>query len=63
MMNANLYARLAAGFGSASEAVCLELEDGTQYTYSQLEAESARYANLLTSLGLKLGDRVAAQIL
>ncbi len=62
MMNENLYARLAAGFDAAYGSVCLELEDGTQYTYSQLEAESARYANLLSSLGLKPGDRVAAQI-
>jgi malonyl-CoA/methylmalonyl-CoA synthetase len=61
-MSDNLYSVLAAGFSRARDAVCLELADGTRYTYADLEAESARYANLLVSLGLKPGDRVAAQV-
>jgi malonyl-CoA/methylmalonyl-CoA synthetase len=61
-MNDNLYSLLAAGFSRARDAVCLELADGTRYTYADLEAESARYANLLVSLGLKPGDRVAVQV-
>ena len=60
--NGNLYALLAQRFASAPEATCLELEDGRRYSYADLEAESARYANLLASLGLERGDRVAAQI-
>jgi len=60
--NANLYSLLAERFASAREAPALELEDGRCYTYRDLDAESARYANLLTSLGLERGDRVAAQI-
>jgi len=61
-VNANLYALLSTRFGSAPDAVCLELEDGSCHTYADLDAESARYANLLTTLGLERGDRVAAQI-
>ena len=61
-MAENLYAVLSAAFAGARDAVCLELADGRRYTYADLEAESARYANLLVSLGLKPGDRVAAQV-
>jgi malonyl-CoA/methylmalonyl-CoA synthetase len=58
----NLYALLASRFKGARDAVSLELDDGTRYTYADLDAETARFANLLVSLGLKRGDRVAAQI-
>jgi malonyl-CoA/methylmalonyl-CoA synthetase len=61
-MNQNLYSILAARFSAQAEAVCLELEDGRFYSYADLEAHSARYANLLTSLGLERGDRVVAQV-
>jgi len=61
-MAENLYAILAARFASARDSVCLELEGGTTYSYGDLDAESARYANLLTSLGLARGDRVAVQV-
>ena len=61
-MSDNLYALLASRFAGAHRSVCLELDDGTRFTYADLEAETARYASLLTSLGLKRGDRVAAQI-
>jgi malonyl-CoA/methylmalonyl-CoA synthetase len=58
----NLYALLASRFAHAADAVCLELEDGQRYSYGDLEGESARYARLLTGLGLARGDRVAVQI-
>jgi malonyl-CoA/methylmalonyl-CoA synthetase len=61
-MNENLYALLASRFASKLDSVCLELDDGERYTYADLDAESARYANLLVSLGVKPGDRVAAQV-
>lgn len=60
-MNGNLYAQLAARFSRTPDAVCLELENGSRYSYADLEAETARYANLLVSLGLERGDRVAVQ--
>ena len=61
-MSDNLYALFASRFASAREAVCLEVDGGPRFSYADLDAESARYANLLVSLGLKPGDRVAAQI-
>ncbi len=61
-MNANLYAQLAARFSDAPDAVCLELQDGTRYSYADVERESARYANLLAALGLERGDRLAVQV-
>ena len=61
-MSGNLYALLASRFAGARDSVCLQLDDGTRYSYADLDAESARYANLLVSLGLKRGDRVAAQV-
>lgn len=61
-MNGNLYALLSSRFSAAPEAIAIELEDGTTYRYADLDAESARYANLLTGLGLKPGDRVCVQV-
>ncbi len=61
-MNENLYALLASRFSGASSEVCLELADGATYTYADLDAQSARYANLLASAGVRPGDRVAVQV-
>src|SRR5688572_10490606 len=61
-MSANLYELLAAGFAHARDSVALELEDGRSWSYAELDAEAGRYANLLTSLGLQAGDRVAVQV-
>ncbi len=61
-MSKNLYGLVAERFARLPGKVCLELEGGARYSYADLEAETARYANLLVSLGLKKGDRVAAQI-
>jgi malonyl-CoA/methylmalonyl-CoA synthetase len=58
----NLYTLFAERFAAAADSVCLQLDDGRRYTYAQLDQESARYANLLTGLDLRRGDRVAAQI-
>ncbi|NDV86859.1 AMP-binding protein [Aurantimonas aggregata] len=38
------------------------LPDGRNYTYGDVEAVSARFANVLIGLGVKPGDRVAAQV-
>ena len=55
--NANLYARLAAGFDHG--ACLLELADGRRYSYGDAEHASAQVANTLCGLGLVPGDRVA----
>ena len=58
----NLYRLLASHFPAGGEATCLILPDGRRVTYAELESQSARYGNLLLEGGLKLGDRVAAQV-
>ncbi len=55
--NANLYARLAAGFDR--DAPFLELRDGSRYSYGEAEKASAQVANALRSLGIAAGDCVA----
>ncbi len=61
-MNHNLYALLAEHFPKDSAAPCMILPDGRVWTYGDVECASARMANLIVSLGLKPGDRVAAQV-
>jgi malonyl-CoA/methylmalonyl-CoA synthetase len=60
--NENLYAVLRKGFPVDPAATCLVLQNKEEISYSRLQQESARYANLLTSLGVLPGDRVAAQV-
>ena len=62
MTNANLYALLAARFPADLTATCLETADGAVWTYADVEAESARHANLLAERGVAPGDRVAVQV-
>jgi malonyl-CoA/methylmalonyl-CoA synthetase len=63
MSNANLYACLAGRFpDNAENRPFAVLPDGRRYSYADLDAVSARFANALISLGVKPGDRVAAQV-
>ena len=62
MTNANLYALLEAHFPADRSATCLETPDGAVWTYADVEAESARYANLVAARGVAPGDRVAVQV-
>ena len=61
-MNANLYSLLAAHFLTDPSAPCMILPDGRVWTYGDVERASGRMANLIVALGLKPGDRVAAQV-
>ena len=61
-MNANLYSLLASRFPESDTAPCMILPDGRVWTYGDIERASGRMANLLVALGLKPGDRVAAQV-
>ena len=61
-MNANLYALLSAHFPKDPAAACMILPDGRVWTYGDVERASGRLANLIVALGLKPGDRVAAQV-
>jgi malonyl-CoA/methylmalonyl-CoA synthetase len=61
-MTSNLYDILASHFPADRIHICLETPDGLCFTYRELEEQSARMANVLTSLGIAPGDRVAAQV-
>ena len=61
-MNQNLYSLLAAHFPQDPAAPCMILPDGRVWTYGDVERASGRMANLIAALGLKPGDRVAAQV-
>ena len=65
-MNDNLYAVLSAGFPSTRDACAIEAltADGPPryYTWGDLEAATAKLANLLASLKLPAGSRVAVQV-
>ncbi|MDO8788486.1 MAG: malonyl-CoA synthase [Sulfuritalea sp.] len=61
-MNQNLYSLLSAHFPKSPAAPCMILPDGRVWTYGDIERASARMANLIAALGLRPGDRVAAQV-
>ena len=61
-MNANLYTAFEARFPAERRAPCLLTPDGARWTYADIEAESARYANLMRERGVTPGDRVAVQV-
>jgi malonyl-CoA/methylmalonyl-CoA synthetase len=62
MSSDNLYSLFESRFPSDRRRALLILDDGTQLSYADAEAGSARYASLLASLGAKPGDRVAVQV-
>ncbi len=61
-MSKNLYAILASRFLQQPEAAALILPNGRTISFRELDAASARCANLLVQLGLQPGDRVCAQV-
>ena len=58
----NAYRYFSRSYASAVDRTFLEWDGGTSFTYGDLERETARFAALLTGLGLAPGDRVAAQV-
>jgi malonyl-CoA/methylmalonyl-CoA synthetase len=60
--NYNLYDVFRRRFPVDRSQLFAELPDGKVYSYADLEAISARYANLLRHSGVMPGDRVAAQV-
>jgi malonyl-CoA/methylmalonyl-CoA synthetase len=62
MQNQNLYAILAANFPRDPRACAIETDDGLLYSWQDIEEASAMLANLLCSLGLSKGARVAVQV-
>jgi malonyl-CoA/methylmalonyl-CoA synthetase len=62
MQNHNLYGALRAAFPSDLSAIAVETDNGLLYTWRDLELGTARMANLLASLDLPAGARVAVQV-
>ena len=62
MTNSNFYAVLEQTFAANASGPALELATGEICTYADLDREVARCAVALGGLGLKRGDRIAAQI-
>ena len=58
----NLFAALRAAFPADLDAIAVETEQGLAYSWRDLERGTAMIANLLKSLGLEQGARVAVQV-
>ncbi|AYQ30050.1 MULTISPECIES: malonyl-CoA synthase [unclassified Polaromonas] len=62
MKNHNLFAALRAAFPASLDEVAVETDTGLNYSWRDLERGTAMMANLLASLGLPEGARVAVQV-
>lgn len=62
MDNRNLFAALRAAFPSDLDAVAVETDTGLAYSWRDLDRATAMIANLLASLQLEQGARVAVQV-
>jgi phospholipid-binding lipoprotein MlaA len=61
-MNENLYALIAARFPADLDACAVETHDARYWTWSDLDRATGRIANLLASLKLPAGSRIAVQV-
>ena len=59
---ANLFSVLRAGFASARQSCAVQTDSGLHYSWQDLDDATAMLANLLQSLGLPPGARVAVQV-
>jgi len=62
MKDENLYSLLASGFPADRDTVCIEAPGVGDYTWREVETQTARMANLLRSLDLPEGARVAVHV-
>ncbi len=60
--NENLFAALRAAFPADLDAVAIETDDGLAYSWRDLDRATAMMANLLASLKLPAGSRIAVQV-
>ncbi|TWG80268.1 malonyl-CoA/methylmalonyl-CoA synthetase [Cupriavidus gilardii J11] len=61
-MNANLFALFESRFPAERDACCIETHEGLYYSWDDLDRATAKLANLLASLDLPEGARVAVQV-
>lgn len=62
MQNANLFARLRACFPTDLDSIAVETESGLHYSWRDIDRATAMMANLLASLHLEAGSRIAVQV-
>ena len=62
MKNDNLFAALRAAFPADLDGVAVETDNGLGYSWRDLERATAMLANLLDSLQLPAGARIAVQV-
>ncbi|MEJ8839700.1 malonate--CoA ligase [Ramlibacter sp. AN1133] len=62
MENRNLFAALRAAFPQDLDAIAVETDSGLHYSWRDMERGTAMIANLLASLGLQEGARIAVQV-
>jgi malonyl-CoA/methylmalonyl-CoA synthetase len=62
MKNQNLFAALRAAFPADLDQVAVETQDDLRYSWRDLERSTAMMANLLQSLNLPEGARIAVQV-
>jgi malonyl-CoA/methylmalonyl-CoA synthetase len=60
--DSNMYGQIAAALDKRPDAVAIEAEDSQRFRFREVDQWSARFANALVGLGLRPGDRVAAQV-
>jgi malonyl-CoA/methylmalonyl-CoA synthetase len=62
MENRNLFAALRAAFPQDLDTIAVETDSGLAYSWRDLERGTAMIANLLASLGIEPGARIAVQV-
>ncbi len=62
MPDQNLFSHLRAAFPADLDSVAVETDTGLHYTWRDLDRASAMMANLLASLDLPEGSRIAVQV-
>ena len=62
MKNENLFAALRANFPADLNATAVETDNGLHYSWRDIERATAMLANLLVSLKLPVGSRIAVQV-
>jgi len=60
--NENLFELLRNRFPQDINKPAMTTPDGGCYSYADLDSGTARYANLIRTLGVRPGERVAVQI-
>jgi non-ribosomal peptide synthetase component E (peptide arylation enzyme) len=60
--NANLFAALRGAFPADLDACAVETDSGLFYSWRDLDQATAMVANLLESLALPKGSRIAVQV-